>query len=148
MAASLSTALRNYLLGTDDLSTGLNLCKIRFFDGPVPANADAALTGSNHQLVVMDNGGTGGTWGTATNGALPKNSGETWDGLIDVSGTPTFFRITISSDDGTGAATTERRWQDTAGGPGNAVEFTNPVLVANASNRKGVSLFELQIPSA
>lgn len=146
MGAKLSTALRNYLENTDDLATGLNLCKIRFFDGPIPADADVALTGSNHELCAMDSGGTGGTWGTAANGALPKNAGETWDALITTSGTPTFFRITISSDTGATLATTERRWQDTAGGTGNAVVFTNPVLVANGSNRKGVTTFELRMP--
>lgn len=146
MAASLSTPLRNYLENTGALSAGLTLCKIHFFDGPIPANADAATTGSNHELVAMDAAGTGGTWGTAAGGALPKTSGETWDGLITTSGTPTFFRICVSTDNGTGAVTTEKRWQDTAGGTGNAVVFTNPVLVANGTNRKGVTQFELRMP--
>jgi hypothetical protein len=147
MAASLSTPLRNYLADTGSLSDALNLCFLYFYDGPVPVSADDAIDVGSNLLCTMSSGGTGGTWGTAVNGALPKTAAETWDGEITHSGTPTFLRICISTDDGSGAVTTERRWQCTAGGAGTDCPFTDPVFVDNDANRKGLDIAELRIPA-
>lgn len=150
MAAKLSTALKNGLLGGDDIATLLSPYFLYFYDGPLPSTADAAIDGSSTLLCKMaanTGGTTGGTWDTAVAGALPKNSGETLDGLVLHSGTPTYVRICVGSDDGSGAADTSTgyRWQDTAGGPGSAVEFTDPAFVANGTNRRGLNQLSLQV---
>lgn len=147
----LSTGLRNYLGSTGSLSAALNLVFVYLYDGPIPANADAAIDGGCTLLCKMAAGGggaTGGTWDAAVNGALPKDAGETWDGLIiGGGGTPTFARLCIGADDGSALSTTDRRWQMTAGGPGNEMVFTDPVFVDNGSNRKGLEVCQLVMPA-
>lgn len=149
MAAKISIALKNDLLGDDDMAALLSPFFIHFYDGPVPATADEAVDGSSTLLCKMaanTGGTTGGTWGAAVAGALPKSPSETLDGLVVASGTPTFFRICVGSDDGSGVAGgSDYRWQDTAGGPGNAIEFTDPVFVANGVNRRGLNQLSLQV---
>lgn len=149
MSAKLSTALKNAVASTGSLSSQLDSCFLQFFDGPIPANADAAIDGSSALLckvAASTDGTTGCTWDAAVNGALPKKASETWDGLIAVSGTPTFCRITVGADDGTDedTGTTKKRVQCTAGGTGNDIVFSDPAFVANGSNRKGLQVFELQ----
>ncbi len=149
--AHLSTGLRNYIASTGSLSAALNLCFLYFYDGPIPADADADIDAGCTLLCKMAAdvpGTTGGTWDAAVSGALPKDAAETWDGLIiGGGGTPTFCRICISSDAGDTPSTTLRRWQMTAGGPGNECVFTDPVFVDNASNRKGLDVCQLVMPA-
>ena len=148
--AKLSTALKNGLFSTNTVSSLLGPYFIYFYDGPVPATADAAIDIASRLLCKMaanTGGTTGGTWAAAAGGAMPKTAAETLDGLVLASGTPTFFRICVGSDDGSGAAGgSDYRWQDTAGGPGKAIEFTDPVFVANGTNRRGLNQLSLQVP--
>lgn len=104
MAASLSTALKNYLLGTGDIKTALADGFIYVYSGTVPASADEALTDQT-LLVKMgtfdagsgtadsDEPDDGLDLGTAASGAITKDS-DVWTGQIQAgSGTAaTFFR--------------------------------------------------------
>jgi len=144
----LTTNLKNAVLGTDNLSDLLSPYFAYVYDGPVPATADEAIDGDCTLLCKMaasTDGTTGGTWDTPTSGALPRTSSETFDGLVLANGTPTFIRICVGSDDGSGAAGgTDYRAQGTAGGAGKELEFTDPVFVANGTNRRGIDQLSLQ----
>ena len=152
----LTTALKNYWLGTGSLKGALDGGRLFVFAGAVPATADAALdmVATHTELIKMTENtddSTGLTFGTAASGALPKTTAEDWDGLIDFDGlvagpgtqTPTFLRFCESGDNGRGLATTQKRVQLTCGPVGQEVHI--PDMVDNGSNHQGVDVFELRV---
>lgn len=104
MSLKFGATLANAMLVTGSAQSLLNGGHIYIFSGPVPATADAALSG-NTALMTIDNGGTGGTWqNVASNGVLTKTASETWSGNAATAGTASFFRYCVGSDNGQGAA--------------------------------------------
>lgn len=159
--AQLSNALRTAMLDTSGVSELLTGGAIYVFSGPVPANADAALDTTNDHtlLVVIDDGGSGLNFGTPANGVLPKDSGQTWSGVIDFVGAEsgasslaaTFYRFCASGDNGEGAGgSSTYRVQGTAGGPSDGAEMDvgSATLVDNGTNAVTLTVGNLRMPSA
>lgn len=131
--AKASTGLRTYLAVTGSIKAALDGGFIKFYDGTVPATADAAATGTLLWTVSVSGAGTGLTIDSAAvNGAAVKPSGATWSGAT-TAGTPTYYRFVTAADDGT-LSTTQRRIQDTCGNTaGVGLYLTNPTLTTDAS---------------
>jgi hypothetical protein len=125
--AKASTALRNKLLDTNPFRTIFNLGFLKIYAGPVPASADDALIGGTHTLLVTisNNGtGTGLTFNaSASNGAIAKNTAETWSGVSIAAGVPSFYRLVTPADTG-GQSTTEARLQGTIATSGADLNMT------------------------
>lgn len=132
MTLKSSTGLKNGLLVTGSLKSLLDLGKIRIFSGAIPADADAAETGT--LLCVISNAGTatGVTFETtATAGAVTKNSSETWSGTNVAGGTATYFRF-VANGDGGGVSTTDKRLQGTVGLAGADMNLSSTTLTSGA----------------
>lgn len=116
---SLTTALKNLWLATGSLKSQIDNGFIYIYSGPVPANAEAALDPSCVKLCKVDaaaGAGTGVTWdGAPANGVLKKTSTETWSGTNLATGTATFFRYCLGTDDGSAAYAAQARIQGDVG---------------------------------
>ncbi|QRF60251.1 hypothetical protein [Variovorax paradoxus] len=140
----LSTGLRNYMLDTGALKAALAGGEIRIYAGTVPDTADAALGGAT-LLCVVKNGGAGINYdASAAGGVLAKAPGETWSGTNVATGTATFFRHVLASDDGT-LSTTQRRIQGTLGTGGTDGVLTSVALVSGAP--QAVDFYTTALPS-
>lgn len=147
MTLKASTALRNKLLDTSPFRTIFNLGFIKIYDGPVPASADAALTGDNHLLVTISisGGGTGLTFAAAAaNGAITKTLAETWSGSAIATGTASFYRLVTPTDTGA-LSTTEARLQGSVDTSGADLNMTTTSLVTSTSYP--VDSFSVAIPT-
>lgn len=147
MAFKITLDLADVMLAAakDELDGGF----MTIYDGPVPADGSEALdVGGDHTIIAIlsesGDGVTGLTFDAPSGGVLSKNSGETWSGEILVSGSPTFFRICPSGDNGESAADTPRL-QGTAGGPtsGRDLLLGADSVVANGTNTITVSIFNV-----
>lgn len=128
-----STGLRNQLLTQDSLQTVLAYGCLKIYAGTVPSTADASL-GSATLLCTITSSGTGVgilLSSTATSGAVPKAPGEVWSGANVASGTATFFRHVLLSDDGT-SSTTQPRLQGTIATSAADMIMTSTSLTAAA----------------
>jgi len=147
MSTIYSIALQNYIAATGSLRAAINNCNIDIYSGPVPANCEAAVTGSNTLLVTINNGGTPGTFSaTPTNGVLSKTSAETWSGTIANSGTATFFRLHVpASDSDSGAADSSDAFYRIQGAVGTDVtsEMVLPSTTLTSGNTQTINLFQL-----
>ena len=156
----ISLGLRNALLGSNNVSGLLTGCAIYIFNGPIPASADEALdmTSTHTQLAVIEPSG-GISFDTPTNGLLPKQASQTWEGTIAFDGAQsgasslaaTFFRIAASGDNARGAgSSTSYRIQGTAGGPndGGEMDVGAATLVANGTNTVTLTVGNIRMPSA
>lgn len=121
MTIKSSTGLRNYMLGAAaskgsfrDVFSGTT-AEIRIYGGTVPADADAAA-GSSPLVVIQKDHADPINFADAANGVIQKAS-ETWDGVIDTTGSPTFYRLALAADTD-GASTTDKRIQGTVGTTG------------------------------
>lgn len=127
---SVSTALANALMGSSSLldlvnppaATPPDVGFLKFFAGPVPASADAAIDGAASlvmTLTVDDDGTTGLTFQAAVaNGVLKKTVAEVWKGTNGTGSTKTmtFWRWVVGTDTGIGAAgVSDYRMQGTVG---------------------------------
>ena len=98
-------------------------------------------------MTESNDGTTGLTFAAPSGGAMLKNAGEDWNGLISFDGaedgettlTPTFYRFCASGDNGRGAASGPRL-QGTIGGPTTSIPFSGD-LTDNGSNTQGLSYF-------
>lgn len=147
MALKLSTGLRDHLLTTGDFRSGVGGGVIRVYNGPIPATADAALSG-NTLLVVISNNSTGAgiTMNTTSaSGVLGKNPAEVWSGTVVANGTPTFYRYSPLTDDFS-LSTTAKRLQGTVGSAGFDLNFANTAFVAGEVKR--VDTFDIAQPTA
>lgn len=132
MTVKTSTGLKNGLLVTGSLKSLLDLGKLRIFSGPVPADADAAETGT--LLCVISNAGTatGLTFeSTAAAGAVAKKTGETWSGTNVASGTASHYRFVANGDTGAASAT-DKRIQGTVGLVGADLNLSSLTLTSGA----------------
>lgn len=119
MTVLYSTGLSAHLAVTGSKKAALDGGRLRYFSGPVPASADAAIDGSSvllAEFTVGHDGATGLTFeGTATDGVLTKTAAEAWQSVAAATGTATFFRFSASGDAGTANSTTAKRIQGTLG---------------------------------
>jgi hypothetical protein len=143
MTIKASTALRNKLLDTAPLRTVFNLGQINIYAGAVPASGDDA-TGSSPILIVK-NGATGLTFeAAAVNGALPKKSTETWNGVASATLTATYFRLVAPGDDNT-ASQTQPRLQGSVAQSGADLNLTTIALQSGTTYP--VDSFSVTLPT-
>lgn len=138
MSQKVTTPVANALLNLLKNVLDGGFCHI--YSGPVPADADDDITGSNTLLATLSvdgDGTTGLTFATPSSAILSKNPAEDWLGEIAASGTPTFFRF-VGED---GAI------QGTVGGPTSSADMRlgTDTLTAGGSNTVGVSIFNVRL---
>lgn len=92
MSARFSKAIRNYLLEAGSLKNGLSNCKIKFYTGSQPADADAAPTGT--LLVTFTKSGGAFTAEVLSSGSVTLTGG----------GSGSVNTVTVNSIDILGAA--------------------------------------------
>jgi len=115
----------------------------------IPATADDALVGTTLLCTYSDNDqGIGAGQGldleaSASNGAIPKASAQTWSGTAAATGQGLFWRYEQSGDTGA-ASTTEKRIQGTIGGSG--ADLIVQSTTYNASTLYTIDFFSLSIP--
>lgn len=123
-AADITTYLASQMMVGGSLRSLINAGFLYFYDGPVPANADAAIDGSAHKIFKFTKDNDGSTSLTfqniSSNGVLRKTTAEDWKGAaIATTSALTFYRWCLSTDDGTGASGgTQLRVQGTIGTDG------------------------------
>lgn len=132
MAILKSTGLITYVNGTGSVKAALDSGFIKFYNGAVPATADAIATGTLLWTVSVDGDGTGLTYEINASGRAAKPTAAQWSGAT-TAGTPTYFRAVTAADDGT-LSTTQRRVQGTCGnGVNDDLYLDNPVLTTDAA---------------
>lgn len=110
MTLKLSTGLRDALVATGSLKGTLDGMVMRFYDGVVPASADAAITGTMLvEMTLNADGATGLTYEAVTgSGYARKTAAEVWSGTVAATGTITHARFCAIADDGTLSTTAVR----------------------------------------
>lgn len=147
MTLKTSTGLRNKILDTAPLRTVLGLGFINIYSGPVPATADAALTGATLLSTVSNNStATGVTFDAAASaGVLAKAAVEVWSGLNVAGGIASFYRHVAPADTGA-LSLTEARIQGTCGVVGADMNLTNTTLSNGATHT--VDFYQVNLPTA
>lgn len=146
-----STGLRNYMLDTGAMKTGLNSGFLKIYSGTPPVTADDAIgsAGTNNLLVTITESGDGVTGltfaATASAGTIVKNASETWQGTIALSGTATFGRFVTASDTGA-SSTTERRLQLTIATSGSDLNMTDTTLTSGGV--QPINAFSVAFPTS
>jgi len=145
--AKLSTGLRDHILATGDFQSGVDGGAIFIYSGPIPATADAALSGNTLlDIISLDATGVGISMEAApVAGVLGKNSSEIWRGLIIANGLASFYRFQDLADDGS-FSTVNKRLQGTVGVVGADLNFSNVNFVAG--NYKAIDSFNVAMPTA
>jgi hypothetical protein len=149
MAIKSSTGLRNYMLGAAaskgsfrDAFSGTS-GELRIYGGTVPADADAAA-GSTALVVIQKDHADPVNFADAASGVIAKAS-ETWDGVIDTTGTATFYRLVLAAD-ADGASTTEKRIQGTVGTTGTEdLVLSSATLTATQTQR--IDYYQITFPA-
>lgn len=131
MTLKASTALRNAMLSGTGLKTAIALGKINIYAGAVPADADAAVTGTLLTTITLNSTATGLSLGTAASGILPK-AVEVWSGVNVATGTATYFRYVAVGDTGA-LSTTQSRLQGTCGTANADLNMTSVNLTSGAT---------------
>jgi hypothetical protein len=133
MAILKSTGFITYVNGTGSVKAALDLGFIRFYNGAVPANADAIATGTLLWTVSEDGDGTGLTYEINAQGRAAKPTATQWSGAT-TAGTPTYWRASDPGDNPTQLSTVHRRVQGTCGnGVDDDLYLDNPVLTTDAA---------------
>lgn len=147
MSAKISTGLRNGLLVTGSFKSLMDGSKMRIYSGPVPATADAALSGNTLLCEVSDDATSGGIDfdAAASGGVLSKDPSQIWRGVNAATGLASFYRIVEDADDGT-LSTTRRRMQGTVQTAGGGLNLSSTSLTAAASQT--VNFFSVSLPTS
>lgn len=133
MTMYLSTGLRNKLLDANPLKTIFAAGFLKIYAGAVPADADAAVTGTLLCTISIGSSGTGINFAaSAASGVISKSGSETWSGVNAASGTATYFRHVAVGDDGT-LSTTQARIQGTVSTAGANLNLSNVALTSTAT---------------
>jgi uncharacterized alpha-E superfamily protein len=145
MALQASTGLRNKLLDTNSLKTVMALGSIKIYSGAVPANADAAVTGTLLCTITLNSTATGLSMAAAaTAGVLEKLSSETWSGVNAASGTATYYRHVAAGDTGA-LSTTEARLQGLVAVVGSEMNLSSTTLTSGATQT--LDFYSVQLPT-
>jgi hypothetical protein len=135
MQKSFSTGLRNAVASTGSLRSTLSGCVIKVYSGPLPASADAALSGNTLLCTYSADGveNAGISWESAPiDGALIKLASEQWQGNAVATGTASFVRICQPADTGA-SSTTAVRIQGDVGVGGAFLNLTNGTSMASGA---------------
>ena len=153
MALKASTGLRNYMLGDQSLKDALGTgatsgARIRIFAGAVPADADAAETGTILVVISVASGAlpaAGLSLGTASAGAIAK-AAEVWSGVVSGAGTQTatYWRL-VDSTDTAASSTTEKRIQGLCATSGSELVMTSTSLTNGATQT--IDYFSIALPA-
>jgi len=146
MALKTSTGLRTKMLDTNSLKTLFALGFIKIYSGAVPANADAAITGT--LLCTISNASTAtgiNMAAAAVAGVLAKLSSEVWSGVNAASATATYYRHIAAGDDGT-LSTTQARIQGTVATAGADLNLSATALTSGATQT--IDYYTVALPTA
>lgn len=145
MTVKSSTGLRNHVLAVGSVKDALDGSVIKLYGGAIPADADAAESGTLLATISVNSTGTPVTFNaTAESGVLAKNSGEVWAGAVTLGGPCTHYRIVKPADTGA-SSTTDIRAQGTVGLIGADLNVSNNVLVASAI--QNIDYFVVALPA-
>jgi len=146
MTVKLSTGLRNRMMATGSLKSGLDGGRIHVYPGPVPGSADASIgTATLLCTYTLNSGATGLTFDSAAvDGVLSKTPSETWSGVNASTGTATFYRHVAAGDDGT-ESITALRVQGSVAQIGADLNM-NPAFVAGQTRL--IEYYVLALPTA
>jgi hypothetical protein len=153
MALQFSTGFKDSLLdgvGGGAVKTMFDDGTIRIYEGAVPADADAATSPATLIVEYSDAGQAlaGGTGldlaAAAADGAISKDSGQTWQGDAGQTATASFFRYEQQADTQVSSAT-QIRIQGTVGGAG-ADLFVASTSFINTQTYT-IDLFSISIPT-
>lgn len=145
MALQASTGLRNKLLDTGSLKSLMALGSIKIYSGAIPANADAAVTGTLLCTITLNSTATGLSMAAAAvAGVLEKLSSETWSGVNAASGTATYYRHVAVGDTGA-LSTTEARLQGLVGTVGVEMNLSSTTLTSGATQT--LDFYSVQLPT-
>jgi len=144
MTVKISTGLRQYLAGTGSLRAAFNgACRLSIYAGAEVADADVAATGATLLNVILASGNPL-EFEAAVAGVVSKATAQTWGSNNLASGTATWFRLELTTDDRT-ASTTALRLQGNIGAVVGDMVMTNPVLVSGAP--KQIEYFAMTVPA-
>lgn len=145
MATKLSTGLVEYLAGTGSLRDAFHgTSRISIYAGTEPAGADLASSGFTLLCVIEAAGNPLEFESDVTNGIVSKSASQTWSGTNLATGTATWFRVEIDTDDRS-ADPTALRLQGSIGTVLGEIIMTNPNLVSG--NVKPIENFRMQVPA-
>lgn len=148
MTIKTSTGLAAKIAVTGSMRTIFALGLIKCYSGALPADADAAATGSLLWTVSAGGTGTGITFEAAAVGrSLVKTVAETWQGPT-TAGTITYFRLVAAADDGT-LSTSQARIQGSVGSQADADLYMSNTTVSTdaAVDAKVLSAFSVTLPN-
>lgn len=143
-----STALLNHINVTGSIKSALDSGLLDIYSGPVPESADAAIDESCVKLATISVGGDGTKLtfsGTSSNGVLTKTAAETWQGSVLATGTASFFRYYVPSDDGSSAdaSAAHPRVQGTVGTDISS-DMVLPSTSLTSGNTQQISVFQIK----
>lgn len=144
MALQQSTGLRSQLLDTAPFRTIFNLGFLKLYAGSVPANADAAFTGTLLLTVSNNNTGTGLTFAAASSGVITKTLAEVWSGTTIAAGTATYYRL-VAVGDTAGLSTTQARLQGLVAQAG--AEMNLPTIALLNTTLYAVDNYAFSLPT-
>ena len=143
--AKFSTGLRTGMVYATGAREALQGGALKIFSGAVPADADAAETGTL-LAEFTDNGGGGGlNFEVPTAPVLTKAAAQVWkDNSVNATGNASYFRFVATGDTG-GASTTAARIQGTAGLAGSDLVLGN--IVFTAAEARTLNYFSVALPT-
>jgi hypothetical protein len=138
-----STEVRRQQAVVGSLKSILDGGVMRFYNGPVPASADSALSGNTLLLELKTSIGGNLTFDPNADGAVLKKAlSEIWTGDAVAAGNMTFCRYEKPADTG-GAGTGEVRVQATVGGP--AADITVSTTLIEVGETRTLEYFAIEL---
>ena len=132
MTMKTSTGLRDSMLDTESFRTTFQDGKLMIFSTPVPADADAAETGTLLVTIWENNMGSpnGLDWeAAAVAGVLSKLAAQTWSQAVGTTGVAAYYRFVKQADTGV-LSTTEERVQGDIALVGSDLNLSNLTLTS------------------
>lgn len=139
-----SSGLRNKMLDTGSLKSVMALGFIKLYGGAIPANADAAVTGTLITTISVNSTGTGLSLAAAAAAGVLAKAAEVWSGVNSSSSTATYFRHVAVGDDGT-LSTTQARVQGTVGTAGADLNISSTSLTSGATQT--IDFYNVALPT-
>jgi len=139
MAERLSTGFRNAVLQTGSVKSVMANGIIEIYSGTQPTDANSAETGTLLCTITLSGGAftpgsatNGINFGTATDGVLSKDAGETWSGSGVADGNAGWFRF-YDNDVTKGASTTGIRFDGAIATSGAELNMANTNITTGGS---------------
>jgi hypothetical protein len=143
MALKLSTGLRDGMLDTAPFKTLLDASRLKIYSGAGPATADD-IEGTELVSIGSDHADTHCHFlAAAVSGVLSKDA-NAWAGVAGATGTASYFRLVVNTDDGT-LSTTQIRMQGTIGTSGADLNMSSVAIVLGATQT--IDTFDLTMPA-